>query len=239
VFTDVHVDIDTNLNKLVEVMHTWKRDTPNAVFNYISSWFVYGEQSSFPVKEDANCNPKGFYSITKRAAEQMLISYAETFGLKYRILRLSNVMGRYDPHASHKKNALTTMIAKLRNNEKISLYDEGSPTRDIIHIDDCTDAIETCRKFGELNDIYNISNSDSWTLNQIFDYYCNKYGCDKKLIEFIDTPKFHKLVQTKHMWMDNTKLKNLGYVPQYKIADAIDSIVDEIDDAKQHSTISK
>lgn len=238
VFNDVHLDINTNLNKLVEVMHTWKRDTPDAVFNFISSWFVYGNQTEYPVQEDASCNPNGFYSITKRTAEQLLVSYAETFGLKYRILRLANVLGRHDIHASEKKNALANMISKVRKGENISLYDKGSPTRDIIHIDDCVDAINHCMIHGNKNEIYNISNSESWTLNQIFDYVCNKYGYDKKLIQYVEAPKFHKIVQTKDMWMSNEKLNNIGFVSKMKITDAIDSVVETLENAERHTNIS-
>ena len=39
-------------------------------------------------QENALCDPKGFYSITKRTAEQLLISYCETFNIKYRIVRI-------------------------------------------------------------------------------------------------------------------------------------------------------
>ena len=80
VHTDMHIDINTNLNVLMDVLKSFRESSPDAVFNFISSWFVYGNVP-LPAKEDSHCNPRGFYSITKRAAEQMLISYCETFGL--------------------------------------------------------------------------------------------------------------------------------------------------------------
>ena len=89
VFNDITLDVDTNLRVLCEVLeHCKERDI---TFNFISSWFVYGE-TNLPAKEDYYCNPTGFYSITKKAAEDLLISFCKTFGTKYRILRLCNVM---------------------------------------------------------------------------------------------------------------------------------------------------
>ena len=72
VFDDPFLDIDTNLTTLIEVLEQCRgKDT---IFNFISSWFVYGD-TDLPAKETSNCDPKGFYSITKRTAEQLLVSY--------------------------------------------------------------------------------------------------------------------------------------------------------------------
>ncbi len=92
IFDNPFLDIETNLIKLISVLEE-NKDKPNLEFNFISSWFVYGEQEELPAKETSHCDPRGFYSITKRAAEQLLVSYCETFNINYRILRLCNVIG--------------------------------------------------------------------------------------------------------------------------------------------------
>ena len=94
VFTDVHLDVDTNLSVLLSTLEAC-REANVKTFNFISSWFVYGD-TDLPASETSYCDPKGFYSITKRAAEQLLISYCQTFGMNYRILRLGNVVGKGD-----------------------------------------------------------------------------------------------------------------------------------------------
>ena len=43
----------------------------------------------------------------------------------------------------------------------------------------------------------------------------------------IDTPHFHSVVQVKSMYLDNSKLKKLGYVPQYKIEDIITEVINK------------
>ena len=80
--TDPYVDIDTNLSTMIRVLEQCKHR--GLTFNFISSWFVYGD-TEMPAKETSYCNPTGFYSITKRCAEQLLISYCETFNIRYRI----------------------------------------------------------------------------------------------------------------------------------------------------------
>jgi nucleoside-diphosphate-sugar epimerase len=103
VFTDVHLDINTNLNKLMDVLPNVK-----GTFNFISSWFVYGNGYDAQTKaatETSPCNPKGFYSITKKAAEDLIVSYCEVNNINYRIIRLCNVIGG-DQSAGAKKLSL-------------------------------------------------------------------------------------------------------------------------------------
>lgn len=218
VFSDLHVDINTNLNVLVDVLGSIK-DKENTVFNFISSWFVYGD-TELPAKETSPCNPKGFYSITKRAAEQMLISYCETFGIKYRILRLANVVGPTDPKASKKKNAIVHLIKELKENRPINFYKGGHIYRDIIDIDDCVEAINLILTKGELNTIYNVGNGTPILLQQ-FLIHAKKILHSKSYIGEMDTPEFHRIVQVRSMFMDNSKLKLLGYEQKYSLTQMI------------------
>jgi len=142
VFGDVHLDINTNLNKLMDVLPNVK-----GTFTFTSSWFVYGQQH-LPVKEDTHCNPTGFYSITKKAAEDLLVSYCKTFNIKYRVLRLGNVYGKNDKGVSKKKNALQFLIEEIKNNRDVNLYFGGDFLRDYIYIDDVCRAIKLCMEKG-------------------------------------------------------------------------------------------
>ena len=80
--------METNLILLLRMLdNAHKKFGEDFCVNYVSTWFVYGLGEGNPVKEDTCCNPTGFYSITKLAAEQLLKSFCSTFGIKYRILR--------------------------------------------------------------------------------------------------------------------------------------------------------
>jgi nucleoside-diphosphate-sugar epimerase len=81
VFNNLNIDIDTNLSLLVSVLNNCKEK--DVTFNFISSGFVYGNDI-INAKETDCCNPTGFYSITKRCAEQLLISFCKTFGIIYK-----------------------------------------------------------------------------------------------------------------------------------------------------------
>jgi nucleoside-diphosphate-sugar epimerase len=207
VHNNITLDVETNLKVLCEVLD-FCRDS-NFIFNFISSWFVYGE-TKLPAKEEYYCNPTGFYSITKKAAEDLLISFCKTYGVKYRILRLCNVMGNGDGKVSAKKNALSYMIDLLKKNEDVYLYDDGTPIRDIMHVDDVCRAIDLVCREGKFNEIYNIGSGQATPISAIIETAKEYLGSTSK-IKSKEAPEFHKIVQAKDFWMDTTKLNRLGF----------------------------
>lgn len=227
VFTNPVLDINTNLKVLIGVLDSWRRRKDCGVFNFISSWFVYGEQEQpHGVREDACCDPKGFYSITKRCAEQLLMSYCDTFGLSYRILRLGNVIGPGDLKTSAQKNALQYLATKIEDSEPISIYGDGHFYRDYIHKTDCARAIETVISKGKPNAIYNIGNGKTWDFITILEYLRETTG-SKSAFEYIEAKEFHKKVQIPSFYMDVSKLKGLGFVPEYTYGKLFHSLLRE------------
>jgi nucleoside-diphosphate-sugar epimerase len=221
VWENPYIDIETNLTTLIKTLESCKGK--DVTFNFVSSWFVYGDVE-LPAKETAHCNPKGFYSITKRTAEQLLISYCETFNIKYRILRLANVLGESDKKVSKKKNALQYMIGELKAGNTISLYDGGMAFRDYIYVDDVVHAINLILSKGNTNEIYNIGNGLAVPLVEAIRYAATKLNSKSK-IENVETAEFHKIVQTKDMVLDITKINQLGYIPKYHMGEIIDKLI--------------
>ena len=221
VHTNPYLDIETNLTTLVKTLESCK--DKNVTFNFISSWFVYGDVK-LPAKENSNCDPKGFYSITKRAAEQLLISYCETFGVKWRILRLGNVVGKGDLKVSKKKNALQYLINEIKENNDIELYDGGDLYRDYIHVDDVVQAINLIINKGKIGEIYNVANGKKVYLREALDYV-KKQSKSTSKFNTIEVANFHKKVQTKNMVLDISKIKKLGFKPKYTTKRMLDTLL--------------
>jgi nucleoside-diphosphate-sugar epimerase len=220
VFKDVHLDINTNLNKLMDVLPNVK-----GTFNFISSWFVYGggyNNRSSTANELSACNPTGFYSITKKAAEELVASYCNTFHFKYRILRLCNVIGG-DPTADSKKNALEFMIQKVMRGEDVNVY-RGSNYRNFLPVEDVCAAIKLVTETGDTNAIYNIGGERSFRIIDIIEYAKTKLNSRSK-IHIVDAPEFHTIVQAKDFFMDCYKLNRLGFVRKYTLSKLVDGII--------------
>lgn len=232
IFDSPTLDIETNLIHLMEVLDACHKKYGNKFeFNFISSWFVYGKSEfpmvTYPIHEEAPCSPTGFYSITKRAAEQLLISYCETFGIKYKILRLANVLGSKDKKVSKKKNALQYLIQKIIFNETIELYDNGEFFRDYIDVRDCAVAIKSAMESPLPYTIYNISNGVSQKFRDMIDFVVEYSGSKSLVMDKLDKPEFHSVVQAKNVFLSNRRLGETGYLPRYTIQETLMKIVDD------------
>ena len=224
VHTNPYIDIETNLTTLIRVLENTKK-LDDVVFNFASSWFVYGNVEP-NASETSHCDPKGFYSITKRTAEQLLISYCETYKIKYRILRFSNVLGPGDKHVSAKKNALTFLLRKLKNHEEINLYNDGNFYRDYMHVADVCSAINLVLEKSNHNEIYNIGTGTPVLFKDAIDYIVKKTNSKSK-INHVDQSSFHKIVQTPSFYMNCDKLKKLGYDKFKDIYTILDELIEE------------
>jgi nucleoside-diphosphate-sugar epimerase len=227
VHKDLHIDVDTNLTVLLNVLENIK-NSPNKdiTFNFISSWFVYGQNNKIPFKEDdLGCNPTGFYSITKRCAEQLIISFCETFDIKYRIFRLANVLGEGDKKISKKKNALQFLIQEIVNNRDVELYYGGNVLRDYIYVDDVCDALFHCINKAPINEIINIGSGKPHLFLNIIKEAILKANSSSKIVE-INPTHFHNVVQVKNSYLDTTKLTNYGYKCKYSIEDIVQKLID-------------
>lgn len=236
VFDDPTLDVKTNLVVLTEALESWQKNNPEGVFNFVSSWFVYGERRGFEAggilcpsadrktDERAECRPRGFYSITKYAAEQLLQSFAETFGLKYRILRLCNILGPGDKGVSKQKNALQYLMGEMVAGRPIDIYGNGNFYRTYMDVEDCVEALRLVMQDGDLNSIYNIGVQPATHFMSAIKHIHNRTG-NRSEIRFIEPKTFHKQVQVESFKMDCDKLYSLGFQQKYTTERTLDRIL--------------
>jgi nucleoside-diphosphate-sugar epimerase len=216
IFENPKLDIETNLIKLIDDLEILRQKFGTFTFNYLSSWFVYGDSKPLPYSVSNNCNPRGFYSISKFAAEKFLISYCSTYKINYRILRLSNIYGINDKGVSAKKNALQFLINRIKSNEKIELYEGGNFLRDYLDVRDAVSAINLVVNNGELDKIYNVGSGKPTLFIDLMTKAKEIFNSNSEFTH-IKTPEFHRIVQVKDAYLDISDLSDLGFVPKYDI----------------------
>ena len=115
------------------------------------------------------------------------------------------------------------MITTLKKDEEVYIYDNGTPLRDVMHINDVCAAIKLVMEKGNLNDVYNIGSGQPTAIGDIVGK-AKLYLDSKSKIQSREAPEFHKIVQAKDFWLDVTKLKSLGF----KQTISTDDIVKEL-----------
>jgi UDP-glucose 4-epimerase len=220
ILTQPTLDIDVNLNLLIRNLEILRKKFGTFEFNFLSSWFVYGDGHSPPFREDGNCNPKGFYSIAKLSAEMFLKSYCETFGIKYRILRLANVFGGTDKGVSAKKNALQFLLSQIKLGKDISLYEGGNFYRDYIDVRDVVSAIDCVLEVDGCNEVINIGSGKKTEFKKLIGIAIEAHNSESRVMS-IPTPDFHRIVQVQNSWLDTKKLQAFGFKISHPISEEV------------------
>lgn len=221
---DFHKDIQTNLSHLMSVFEANKRKFGSDFeITYVSTWFVYGKVEP-PAVEDMCCNPRGFYSATKLCAENLIATACETFGMRYKIVRLSNVLGIGDNKLSTRKNALQHMIKTLCEGGTVNLY-EGDTYRDFIHVSDAAAGIRAVAERGKMGEIYNVG---SGVCHRVADLIWLVSRSASGHVNTIPVPQFHKTVQVDSMWLNVEKIeRDTGWRATRNVYDIIEELVDK------------
>ena len=141
--------INTNVVGLSNLANEYKlflrkNKKKNYKFIQISTDEVYGSTNKKLFKETDVLKPNSPYSSSKAAAELILRSMKKTYDFKSIILRPSNNFG---PRQFNEK-LIPLAISKLKNNQKIPIYGDGSNMREWLYVKDCVKII------------YNIFNSE-------------------------------------------------------------------------------
>ncbi len=105
---------------------------------YASSSSVYGGNKNIPFSTDDKVdNPVSLYAATKKSNELMAHAYAKLYNIPSTGLRFFTVYGP----AGRPDMAYFGFTDKLRNNEKIRIFNYGKCQRDFTYIDDIIEGI--------------------------------------------------------------------------------------------------
>ena len=130
---------------------------------YASSSSVYGDAAALPLREDGVCRPVSPYGVTKLAAEHLAQLYHRNHGLATVSLRFFTVYGpRQRPDM-----AFHRFLKAARDAQPITVYGDGSQTRDFTYVDDIVSALRAAALSGQPGCVYNVGGGERVALNEV------------------------------------------------------------------------
>jgi len=135
--------ISTNVYGTYNILELARRHDVERVI-LTSSAAVYGIPIKTPIPEDHPLKPINLYGVTKLAAEKLMGVYHENHGLSTVILRFGNVygVGLY----TYWETVIPRFVKQALDGKPLTIYGDGEQSRDFIHIQDVTKAIELTLK---------------------------------------------------------------------------------------------
>ncbi|MBJ7392412.1 MAG: NAD-dependent epimerase/dehydratase family protein [Chthoniobacterales bacterium] len=131
---------DTNLTTTLALLEASVRHKiPRFVFS--SSAAVYGDAGTGAIGEDTPTNPFSHYAVQKLACEYYCGVYHRLHGLETVCLRYFNVFGPRQRADSPYTGVITKFLTAARAGRAVTIYGDGSQTRDFVHVADVAAAI--------------------------------------------------------------------------------------------------
>ena len=220
--------IYSNLSIQNNLIHSaFKCGIKNLIF--LGSSCVYPKLCKQPIKEEYLLNGKleetnEPYAVAKIAGIKMCESYNHQYKTNYKCLMPTNTFGpndNYDPMNSHFFPSLIRKIhlSKIKNNNKIILWGDGSPKREVIYVDDIADACIYFMKKKVKETIINIGSGKDFSIKKYAQIISSRINPKVSLkIKFDKT----KPNGTPRKILDVSLAKRYGWKAKTSLKDAID-----------------
>ena len=133
-------------------------------FVFASSSSVYGVNNHFPWKEDEQLMPISPYAMTKLAGEMQGYVYSHLYGIRFIALRFFTVFGP----GQRPDLAIHKFVKALHLGQTITMYGDGSTSRDYTYIDDIVSGIISSISYNKTQfEILNLGNNYSISLKEL------------------------------------------------------------------------
>ena len=187
-----------------------RRHIPDVEFIHFSTDEVYGEsKTDVPFTENEGVlRPTNPYSASKAAAEMIVRSYIESFGMNIKVIRCNNV---YGPN-QYPEKLIPKFKRLLKENEKCTIHGSKSATvkRAFMHVDDVVDAVDVIWRRGVPGEVYNIASDDELTVMEVTQLIIETIKGTKNYDDWI-TYVEDRPFNDQRYYICAKKLKDLGW----------------------------
>ena len=156
----------------------------NAEYFLASTSEVYGDPLITPQNEEywGNVNPNGersMYDEAKRFAEAATATYARSYNIKTKIIRIFNT---YGPNMQlNDGRVVTNLIVQALNNKDLTIYGDGSQTRSFSYVSDTVAGIIAMMN-SKHYEVFNIGNPYEMTVKELAETILKLTDSSSKII---------------------------------------------------------
>lgn len=213
-------EILDNVIPTVNLLNLMKDNGVGEIIFASSGGTIYGETAETIAGVNYILNPSCSYGIQKQTIESYIKLFGKYFGMKYKIMRISNPYG-LGQGVKKKQGIIPIAINKLISNDIIEIFGDGSNLRDYIYIDDLINAFQAVVSYSGEESVFNIGYGHYYSISEIIEIIEKTVG--KQFAKIVYRPQ--RLCDVKKSILDfATSQRILKWKPQIDINIGISEI---------------
>jgi GDP-L-fucose synthase len=191
---------------------------------FLGSSCIYPKMCDQPIKEEylmtGPLEPTNdAYAIAKIAGIKMCQAYRQQYGFNAISLMPTNLYGPNDNFDLENAHVLPTLIRKFHEAKTdVTLWGDGSPMREFLHVDDLAEACFVCMRDYNDPEPINVGTGTDVTIRELASSISNVVGFKGNMHWDADKPN-----GTPRKVLDVSKIKSLGWEPKISLEDGIRS----------------
>jgi len=213
--------IKTNVEGTYNILESSKHlNTEQTIITSTSE--VYGTAKYVPIDEKHPLSAQSPYSASKIAADQLAMSYWNSFQLPIKIIRPFNI---YGPRQSSRAVIPSIIIQTLNNKNEIKLGNIY-PSRDFTFVTDTCDAFLAILKMKKsFGNILNVGSNKEYTIEKIAKKIFKKLNSKVKIKKEKHRERTQKS-EVARLVCDNTQfIKHTNWKPKINIEEGLDKTI--------------
>jgi nucleoside-diphosphate-sugar epimerase len=226
-------DLDINVTAQLSILEACREFNPGMDIVFASTRQVYGRPKYLPVDEKHPVKPVDVNGINKVAGEQYHILFHEVYGLKTRVLRLTNTYGPRMRIKDARQTFLGIWIKQTLHNQPIEVWG-GDQVRDFNYVDDVTAAlIGVAADPSTIGEIYNLGSAENISLRDLAELLVGVAGRGR--FEIREFPPERKKIDIGDYYSDAAKIRAaLGWNPLVNLRDGLGRTVEYFRNNLEH-----
>jgi len=186
---------------------------------YVGSSSCYGIPDQFPTPETEPLKPQYPYALTKSIGEELVLHWADVYGLPALSLRFFNVYGPRSRTSGTYGAVFGVFLAQKLAEKPFTVVGDGEQTRDFTYVSDIVDALVTSAQSALTGKVYNVGSGATVSVNRLVELL----GGDK-----VHIPK--RPGEPDCTFADISRIqKELGWQPKVSIEEGVANLLNHID----------
>lgn len=168
-----------------------------------------------PTKEDKPLTPTSVYAFSKRHQEELCLLVARTYRMPTVALRYFNIYGPRQALSNPYTGVCAIFSARIKNNHRPIIYEDGLQTRDFIHVSDIVNANLLVMDNPQADyKALNVGSGKPTSILEVAQTLSNLCGKD---IEPEIVSKY-RAGDIRHCFADRSAIESLGFQPRIDFA---------------------